>query len=85
ARLYGPHGIRVNGIAPGAIPGGGCAANIEQLNTRISKRRPGTPEDVAGMALALLSERFSAYVTGEVVSVDGGLALHNWIDPPVLD
>jgi 3-oxoacyl-[acyl-carrier protein] reductase len=85
ARLYGPHGIRVNGIAPGAIPGGGFAANIEQLNTRIAMRRPGTPEDVAGMALALLSERFSAYVTGEVVSVDGGLALHNWIDPPVLD
>jgi 3-oxoacyl-[acyl-carrier protein] reductase len=84
ARLYGPHGIRVNGIAPGAIPGGGFAANVEQLNTRIAMRRTGTPEDVAGMALALLSQRFSAYVTGEVVSVDGGLALHNWIDPPTL-
>jgi 3-oxoacyl-[acyl-carrier protein] reductase len=85
ARLYGPHGIRVNGIAPGAIPGGGFAANVEQLNARIAMRRVGTPEDVSGMALALLSERFSAYVTGEVVSVDGGLALHNWIDPPILD
>lgn len=85
ARLYGPHGIRVNGIAPGAIPGGGFAANVEQLNARIAMRRTGTPEDVAGMALALLSERFSAYVTGEVVSVDGGLALHNWIDPPTLE
>ncbi len=85
ARLYGPYGIRVNGIAPGAIPGGGFAANVEQLNTRIAMRRVGTPEDIAGMALALLSERFSAYVTGEVVSVDGGLALHNWIDPPTLD
>ena len=85
ARLYGPHGIRVNGIAPGAIPGGGFAANVEQLNARIAMRRTGTPEDVAGMALALLSQRFSAYVTGEVVSVDGGLALHNWIDPPTLE
>ncbi len=84
ARLYGPYGIRVNGIAPGAIPGGGFAANVEQLNARIAMRRVGTPEDIAGMALALLSERFSAYVTGEVVSVDGGLALHNWIDPPSL-
>jgi 3-oxoacyl-[acyl-carrier protein] reductase len=84
ARLYGPHGIRVNGVAPGAIPGGGFAANVEQLNARIAMRRTGTPEDVAGMALALLSQRFSAYVTGEVVSVDGGLALHNWIDPPTL-
>jgi hypothetical protein len=36
------------------------------------------------MALALLSERFSAYVTGTTVVVDGGLALHNWIEPPVL-
>jgi 3-oxoacyl-[acyl-carrier protein] reductase len=85
ARLYGPHGIRVNGIAPGAIPGGGFSANVEQLNARIAMRRTGTPEDIAGMALALLSERFSAYVTGEVVAVDGGLALHNWIDPPHLD
>jgi 3-oxoacyl-[acyl-carrier protein] reductase len=85
ARLYGPHGIRVNGIAPGAIPGGGFAANVEQLNARIAMRRAGTPEDIAGMALALLSQRFSAYVTGEVVSVDGGLALHNWIDPPTLE
>jgi NAD(P)-dependent dehydrogenase (short-subunit alcohol dehydrogenase family) len=85
ARLYGPYGIRVNGIAPGAIPGGGFTANVEQLNARIAMRRLGTPEDVSGMALALLSERFSAYVTGEVVSVDGGLALHNWIDPPILD
>lgn len=85
ARLYGPYGIRVNGIAPGAIPGGGFAANVEQLNARIAMRRTGTPEDIAGMALALLSERFSAYVTGEVVGVDGGLALHNWIDPPNLE
>jgi 3-oxoacyl-[acyl-carrier protein] reductase len=37
------------------------------------------------MALALLLDRFSGYVTGETVSVDGGLALHNWIDPPSLD
>lgn len=85
ARLYGPYGIRVNGIAPGAIPGGGFAANVDQLNARIAMRRTGTPEDIAGMALALLSERFSAYVTGEVVGVDGGLALHNWIDPPNLE
>ena len=85
ARLYGPHGIRVNGIAPGAIPGGGFAANVEQLNARIAMRRTGTPEDIAGMALALLLDRFSGYVTGETVSVDGGLALHNWIDPPSLD
>jgi NAD(P)-dependent dehydrogenase (short-subunit alcohol dehydrogenase family) len=87
ARALGPHGIRVNAIAPGAIPGGGFdakAAGLDRLVNCTSLRRLGTPDDIAGMALALLSERFSAYVTGTTVVVDGGLALHNWIDPPVL-
>jgi NAD(P)-dependent dehydrogenase (short-subunit alcohol dehydrogenase family) len=44
--------------------------------------RLGTAEDMAGMALALLSDRFSGYVTGTTVAVDGGLALFNWIAPP---
>jgi NAD(P)-dependent dehydrogenase (short-subunit alcohol dehydrogenase family) len=43
-------------------------------------RRFGTPADVANMALAVLSERFGAYVTGETIAVDGGIALHNWIE-----
>jgi NAD(P)-dependent dehydrogenase (short-subunit alcohol dehydrogenase family) len=85
ARALGPHGIRVNAIAPGAIPGGGFdakAAGLDRLIKCTSLRRLGTPEDIAGMALALLSDRFSAYVTGTTVVVDGGLALHNWIEPP---
>jgi NAD(P)-dependent dehydrogenase (short-subunit alcohol dehydrogenase family) len=49
---------------------------------RIPLRRFGTPADVASMAVAVLSERFGAYVTGSTVVVDGGMALHNWIDPP---
>ena len=44
--------------------------------------RGEAPEDVAGAALALLVDRFSAYVTGTTVVVDGGLALHNWLPPP---
>ncbi len=85
ARAFGPHGIRVNAIAPGAIPGGGFdakLAGIERLTRCTSLGRLGTPEDIAGMALALLCDRFSAYVTGTTVVVDGGLALHNWIEPP---
>jgi NAD(P)-dependent dehydrogenase (short-subunit alcohol dehydrogenase family) len=85
ARALGPHGIRVNAIAPGAIPGGGFdakGAGIERLTRCTSLRRLGTPEDIAGMAVALLCDRFSAYVTGTTVAVDGGLALHNWIEPP---
>jgi 3-oxoacyl-[acyl-carrier protein] reductase len=84
ARTLGPHGIRVNAIAPGAIPGGGFdakSAGLERLARCTSLRRLGTPEDVAGMAIALLADRFSAYVTGTTVVVDGGIALHNWIEP----
>ncbi|MEJ1974821.1 MAG: SDR family oxidoreductase [Acetobacteraceae bacterium] len=81
ARALGPHGIRVNAIAPGAIPGGGFAADVAALEAVIPLGRTGTPEDIAGMALALLSDRFAGYVTGTTVVVDGGLALHNWITP----
>ncbi len=84
AKAFGPHGIRVNAIAPGAIPGGGfdaAGAGLERLTRCTSLGRLGTPEDVAGMAIALLCDRFSAYVTGTTVAVDGGIALHNWIEP----
>jgi NAD(P)-dependent dehydrogenase (short-subunit alcohol dehydrogenase family) len=80
ARALGPHGIRVNAIAPGAIPGGGFAAP-QAMADKIPLGRFGTPADVAAMAVAVLSERFGAYVTGATIVVDGGIALHNWIDP----
>jgi 3-oxoacyl-[acyl-carrier protein] reductase len=80
ARALGPHGIRVNAIAPGAIPGGGFAAP-PAMAAKIPLGRFGTPADVAAVAVALLSERFGAYVTGATLAVDGGMALHNWIDP----
>ncbi|MCB4823658.1 SDR family NAD(P)-dependent oxidoreductase [Roseicella aerolata] len=81
ARALGPFGIRVNAIAPGAIAGGGFQASPE-LAAKIALGRLGAPEDVARAAVGLLAERFSAYVTGTTVVVDGGLALHNWIAPP---
>ena len=71
ARALGPRGIRVNAIAPGAIPGGGFQAPAGMVES-IALRRFGTPADVAGMALAVLSERFGAYVTGTTIVVDGG-------------
>ena len=80
ARALGPHGIRVNAIAPGAIPGGGFVAPPGMVE-KIALRRFGTPADVAGMAVAVLSERFGASVTGSTIVVDGGIALHNWIEP----
>jgi 3-oxoacyl-[acyl-carrier protein] reductase len=81
ARALGPHGVRVNAIVPGAIPGGGFQAP-PGMTEKIPLRRFGTPADVAAMAVAVLSERFGAYVTGASIVVDGGIALHNWIDPP---
>jgi 3-oxoacyl-[acyl-carrier protein] reductase len=82
ARALGKDGIRVNAIAPGAIPGGGFdAAKNPGLLATIPMNRFGTPKDVANMALAVLSERFGGYVTGETIAVDGGIALHNWIEP----
>ena len=81
ARALGPRGIRVNAIAPGAIPGGGFQAPPGMVE-KIPLRRFGTPADVAAIGVAILSERFGAYVTGASVVVDGGMGLHNWIDPP---
>jgi len=81
AKALGPHGIRVNAVAPGAIPGGGFNAPPAMVE-KIPLRRFGTPADVAAIGVAILSERFGAYVTGASVVVDGGMGLHNWIDPP---
>ncbi|MGE5149092.1 MAG: SDR family NAD(P)-dependent oxidoreductase [Rhodospirillaceae bacterium] len=80
ARVLAPNGIRVNAIAPGAIPGGGfVAGNLGDLVAQIPLGRPGTPDDIAQMAVAVLSERFGRYVVGTTVEVDGGLGLISWI------
>jgi NAD(P)-dependent dehydrogenase (short-subunit alcohol dehydrogenase family) len=80
ARVLAPNGIRVNAIAPGAIPGGGFVADdLGALVAQIPLGRPGTPDDVAQAAVAILSERFGRYVVGTTVEVDGGLGLMSWI------
>jgi NAD(P)-dependent dehydrogenase (short-subunit alcohol dehydrogenase family) len=82
ARALGPAGIRVNALAPGAVPGGGFNAAAFDFSGKIPLGRLGTAEDMANMTLALLSDRFSGYVTGTTVAVDGGIALYNWIPLP---
>ena len=74
----GPKGIRVNAIAPGIVktqfaralwePDEDAAASIAPL------QRLGVPVDVAHAALYLASDA-SAWVTGSVLSVDGGTLL----------
>jgi 3-oxoacyl-[acyl-carrier protein] reductase len=82
ARHFGPAGIRVNALAPGAIPGGGFNAAAYDFDGKIALGRLGTAADFAGPALALLSDRFAGYVTGTTLVVDGGIDLFNWIKPP---
>jgi 3-oxoacyl-[acyl-carrier protein] reductase len=81
ARFFAPSGIRVNAIAPGAIAGGGFKADVSAMSAKIPMGRMGAAEDIANAALALLCDRFCGYVTGTTLTVDGGIALFNWIDP----
>jgi 3-oxoacyl-[acyl-carrier protein] reductase len=80
--VMGPAGIRVNALAPGAVPGGGFNAAAFDFAGKIPLGRLGRADDMADMALALLSDRFAGYVTGTTVVVDGGIALYNWIPLP---
>src|SRR5882762_9160922 len=84
AKTFGRFGIRVNALVPGAIAAGGFVAD-PALAKHIPLGRLGQATDLAPMALAVLSNRVSAYVTGAAIVVDGGLSLTNWFDPPALD
>jgi 3-oxoacyl-[acyl-carrier protein] reductase len=84
ARTWGGYGIRVNALVPGAIAAGGFVAD-PSLARHIPLGRLGHAEDLAPMALAVLSNKVSAYVTGAAVVVDGGLSLMNWFEPPELE
>lgn len=84
AKTLGRHSIRVNALVPGAIAAGGFVAD-PALARHIPLGRLGRSEDLAPMALAVLSNRISAYVTGAAFVVDGGIALTNWFEPPDLD
>jgi 3-oxoacyl-[acyl-carrier protein] reductase len=83
AKTLGRFDIRVNALVPGAIAAGGFVAN-PAMAKHIPLGRIGEANDLAPMALAVLSNKISAYVTGAAIVVDGGIALTNWFDPPDL-
>lgn len=73
-----PHEIRVNGIAPGSIMFEGTRklfyadpVKAEGIMSHIPMHRPGEPEDIAGMTCFLVSQD-SKYMTGSIVTIDGG-------------
>jgi meso-butanediol dehydrogenase/(S,S)-butanediol dehydrogenase/diacetyl reductase len=74
---YGDRGVRVNAVAPAftltdmTADVGRDDAALAPFNDRIALGRPGTPEDVAPAVLFLASAD-AAYITGAVLTVDGG-------------
>ena len=66
-------GITVNAIAPGIIETDMTAElPLEEVRAAIPMRRLGKPEEVAGLVAFLLSEE-AAYITRQVISVNGGM------------
>lgn len=78
SREVASRNITVNAIAPGFIQTAMTDALSESQRAAIADRigsgRLGTPEDIAGVALFFASDA-AAYITGQVLCVDGGLSL----------
>ncbi len=76
----GPLGIRCNAIAPGTIPTEGSGSHygddsaLERRAAVLPLRRLGSVEDIAEAVVFLASPQ-SAYITGQVLAVDGGFGV----------
>ena len=78
---WAPYGIRVNAVAPGPIESPGAARQlwstpeaVERITDMVPLHRWGTPEEVAD-AVTFLAAPQSGFITGEVLTVDGGARL----------
>jgi NAD(P)-dependent dehydrogenase (short-subunit alcohol dehydrogenase family) len=90
AAVYGgPLGIRVNAVAPGIVPtdlfagtpdAPGGKADMTRRASTTPLRRAGTADDIAAVVAFLLSAD-AAYMTGQVVSADGGASIVSSVRP----
>ena len=75
----GPHGIRVNSVAPGVVDTDLWARNkaipgvIEGIDAQTALRRWSQPDDIADVIVFLAGDA-ARFVTGETISADGGMA-----------
>ena len=87
---FAPVGIRVNAIAPGFFlteqnrtlltnPDGSLTPRSDKILSHTPMGRFGTPADLDGVLLWLADEKFSAFVDGVVVPVDGGFAAYSGV------
>lgn len=80
AHEYGPHGIRVNCIAPGLIKTDFAKAlwsnpeTLKRATDPVPLRRIGEPDEIAGAAVYLASDAGS-FMTGQALVVDGGATI----------
>ncbi|MES2263271.1 MAG: SDR family oxidoreductase [Pseudomonadota bacterium] len=77
AKELAPHGIRVNAVAPGVIDtpfhdGNSSSGLLQAFAAAIPMGRLGTAQECAGAFLFLADANASAYVTGQIIEVNGG-------------
>ena len=80
ATMYGKQGVRANAVAPGVVKTPSLAANVTPDELSLFERNHvtpgiGEPQHIASVVAFLMSDA-AAYITGQVLNVDGGMRMH---------